>query len=118
MTPRTPASSLSQVAASDRPSFAGRRLGQTMRDQHSQVLQRMLLRRLMDGSGAGAGNADPEKRAPGWQVRCTRCGFTEPWGKYGVRLGAASWKKYTIGRCAQCRRLGFHAIERRPTAAT
>lgn|GEM_PF-5086395 len=27
-----------------------------------------------------------EQRAPGWVVRCLRCGFTEPWGKYGVRL--------------------------------
>lgn len=88
-----------------------------MKDQHSQDLQRMLLRRLMDGSRAGE-PPDPEKRAPGWQVRCTRCGFTEPWGKYGVRLHAASWKKYTLGRCAQCRRLGFHAIERRPPATT
>jgi hypothetical protein len=56
---------------------------------------------------------DPEKRAPGWDIRCCRCGFTEPWGKYGVRLGAWSWKKYTIGRCPSCRRFGFHAIERR-----
>lgn len=57
---------------------------------------------------------DPEKLAPGWQVRCTRCGFTEPWGKHGIRLGAWSWKKYTIGRCPSCKRFGFHAIEKQP----
>ncbi len=88
-----------------------------MKDQHSRSLQSLLLRRLMDGSPAGQ-PPDPEKRAPGWQVRCTRCGFTEPWGMYGVRLHAVSWKKYTFGRCAQCRRFGFHAIERRPPEAT
>lgn len=60
---------------------------------------------------------NPEKRAPGWHVRCTRCGFTEPWGKYGIRLGAWSWKKYTIGRCPSCRKLGFHAIERMEKSA-
>jgi len=56
---------------------------------------------------------DPEKRAPGWHVRCTRCGYTEPWGKYGISLGAISWKKFTFGRCESCRRFGFHAIEKR-----
>ena len=56
---------------------------------------------------------DPEMRAPGWQVRCTRCGFTEPWGKYGIRLAVWSWKKYTIGRCPSCWGIGFHAIEKR-----
>jgi len=61
---------------------------------------------------------DPEKRAPGWQIRCTRCGHTEPWGKYGISLGAAAWKKYTLGKCASCRRYGFHAIEKRPQAAS
>jgi len=58
---------------------------------------------------------DPEKRAPGWTVRCRRCGFTEPWGKYGIRLGA--WgTKYTLGRCANCGRFTTFAIERKPKA--
>ncbi|MCX5632952.1 MAG: hypothetical protein NTW93_04655 [Phycisphaerae bacterium] len=57
---------------------------------------------------------DAEKRAPGWQIRCTRCGFSEPWGKYGVCLGGAAWKKFTIGRCSSCRKFGFHKIEKRP----
>jgi len=56
-----------------------------------------------------------ERRAPGWVVRCKRCGFTEPWGKYGVRLAAASWKKCTLGRCARCGRICCHVIEKRAT---
>ncbi len=56
-----------------------------------------------------------ERRAPGWVVRCKRCGFTEPWGKYGIRLGAASRKKCTIGRCPRCGRFCCHAIEKRKT---
>jgi hypothetical protein len=57
---------------------------------------------------------DPESLAPGWQIRCTRCGFADSYGKHGIRLGAWSWKQYTIGRCSSCKQLGFHAIERRP----
>jgi len=54
-----------------------------------------------------------EKRAPGWVFRCLKCGHAEPFGKYGVRLGAASWKRYTLGRCKRCRRIGCHAVEKR-----
>lgn len=55
---------------------------------------------------------ESEHRAPGWVIRCTRCGFTEPWGKYGVRIGGASYGKYTIGRCSRCKRICCHAIEK------
>ena len=54
-----------------------------------------------------------ERRAPGWVIRCKRCGFTEPWGKYGIRLGAAAWGKCTLGRCTRCGRICCHAIEKR-----
>ncbi len=54
---------------------------------------------------------NPEDRAPGWQIRCRKCGFTEPWGKYGIRLAAAG-KAYTIGWCPKCRWLRTHAIEK------
>ena len=27
-----------------------------------------------------------EKRAPGWTIRCNRCGLEEPFGKYGLSL--------------------------------
>ncbi len=52
-----------------------------------------------------------EERAPGWQVRCRKCGWTEPWGKYGIRLAAAG-RSYTIGWCARCRWIRIHVIER------
>jgi predicted nucleic-acid-binding Zn-ribbon protein len=52
---------------------------------------------------------DAESRAPGWHIRCVKCGFTEPWGKYAICLAGWSWKKFTIG----CRWLRFHSIEKR-----
>jgi predicted nucleic-acid-binding Zn-ribbon protein len=55
---------------------------------------------------------DPEKRAPGWRVRCLKCGYTEPWGKYGIRRLAAG-RNYTIGWCTRCRWIRFHVIEKR-----
>lgn len=54
---------------------------------------------------------DPEKRAPGWQIRCMKCGFTEHWGKYGIRRFAIG-TSYTIGWCNTCRWIRFHAIEK------
>ena len=56
-----------------------------------------------------------ERRAPGWVIRCLKCGFTEPWGKYGIRKWA--WgRKWVLGRCPRCRRFGCHAIKRRHDA--
>lgn len=57
----------------------------------------------------------PDRRAPGWVIRCLRCGFTEPWGKYGLRL-AARGRPRTLARCSRCRRLCCHVIERSPTS--
>jgi hypothetical protein len=56
-----------------------------------------------------------ETRAPGWQIRCLKCGFAEPWGKYGVRRWATG-KSFTIGRCSQCQRIRFHVIEKNPAS--
>jgi predicted nucleic-acid-binding Zn-ribbon protein len=56
-----------------------------------------------------------EERAPGWQIRCIKCGFAEPWGKYGIRRGAIG-KSFTIGRCSKCKWIRFHVIEKVPTA--
>ncbi len=53
-----------------------------------------------------------EKRAPGWDVRCLKCGFTEQWGKYGIRLWAVG-RKYALGRCQRCGRFCCHVIEKR-----
>ena len=56
-----------------------------------------------------------EARAPGWQIRCLKCDFTEPWGKYGVRLAGAG-RSFTVGRCPKCNRIRFHVIEKVPKA--
>ena len=53
-----------------------------------------------------------EKRAPGWQMRCCKCGYTEHYGKYGIRKWAASAGKVTWGWCSKCRWIRFHAIEK------
>jgi len=55
-----------------------------------------------------------ERWAPGWVVRCLTCGFTEPWGKYGIRLGATG-RKCTLGWCSRCRWIRCHVIEKRKT---
>jgi hypothetical protein len=57
-----------------------------------------------------------EQRAPGWRIRCLKCGFTEPWGKYGMRIGAGG-TSYTLGRCDRCRRIRIHAVEKGVVAA-
>ena len=54
-----------------------------------------------------------ERRAPGWVIRCKRCGFTEPWGKYAICRAGVAWKKCTLGWCSRCRRICCHAIEKR-----
>jgi hypothetical protein len=50
-----------------------------------------------------------------WQIRCTKCGQTRDAAEAGIlRIGAWSWKKYTLVRCSNCRRLRFAAVERKP----
>lgn len=56
-----------------------------------------------------------EQRAPGWDIRCLKCGFTEPAGKYMIRKWAAG-RKYTFGRCRRCGRWGCHVVMRRRDA--
>ncbi|MCL2701283.1 MAG: hypothetical protein FWE88_06270 [Phycisphaerae bacterium] len=56
--------------------------------------------------------AEYERRAPGWVVRCLRCGFTEPWGKHGYRIrGRGNF--CTITRCSRCSRYCCHRVEKR-----
>jgi hypothetical protein len=52
-----------------------------------------------------------EKRAPGWHIRCRKCGFTEQWGKFGIRK-YASGISYKFGRCPNCHRFGWAVVER------
>lgn len=53
-----------------------------------------------------------EERAPGWVIRCNKCGMEEPFGKYGVRRKASGTKR-NWGRCPQCRRWSWFVITRR-----
>ncbi len=56
--------------------------------------------------------------APGWQLRCTRCGRTRDAGEAGlVRYKAASASKRTLGFCRGCRGFRWLAVERVPDEA-
>ena len=70
----------------------------------------LLIERAVRKAGGGI--------APGWQLRCTRCGRIGDASEAGlVRLGAASIRKYTLGYCSGCgERLRIIAIERKPQA--
>ena len=52
-----------------------------------------------------------QSRAPGWRVRCLKCGLTEHWGKYGIRR-AAFGRKFIPGYCSRCRWLRIHVVEK------
>ncbi|HRX85216.1 MAG TPA: hypothetical protein P5572_09390 [Phycisphaerae bacterium] len=55
-----------------------------------------------------------ERRAPGWDIRCLKCGFAEPAGKYMIRLWATNrGGECRLHRCRRCRRLCCHSIEKR-----
>ena len=56
---------------------------------------------------------EPKKHANGWQIRCLRCDFTEPWDNPGTRL-KASGRKFVFGRCPHCKRIRFRVIEKVP----
>lgn len=55
--------------------------------------------------------------APGWTIRCPKCGLSKPygaarWGKLRpVRLMAASLGKRTLGWRRQCRALRWAIVE-------
>jgi hypothetical protein len=57
-----------------------------------------------------------EKRAPGWRIRCRKCGFTEDWGKFGIRKHAVG-VTYKFGRCPHCHRFGWAIVERGPVVS-
>jgi hypothetical protein len=51
--------------------------------------------------------------APGWQLRCTKCGTTWPAAESGiVRIKAVSWKKVVLRRCRYCDQLWFLVLEK------
>jgi hypothetical protein len=53
--------------------------------------------------------------APGWQIRCPKCGKTRSYGEVGgVRLGAASRGKRILGWCRRCNWFRWAVVERVP----
>jgi hypothetical protein len=53
--------------------------------------------------------------APGWQIRCKKCGSTRDAADAGmIRIGAASIGKHTLGWCGKCRRLRMLIVEPKP----
>lgn len=56
---------------------------------------------------------EAKRNATAWQIRCTRCDFTEPWDKGNDRQKTAA-RKFVFGRCPQCKRIRFRVIEKVP----
>jgi len=56
---------------------------------------------------------ESKKSANGWQIRCLRCDFAEPWDKPVTRT-KSSGRKYIFGRCPNCKRIRFRVIEKVP----
>jgi len=51
--------------------------------------------------------------APGWIIKCPKCGRQKPLGETGaIRLGAASIGKKTLTWCTKCKSLRWVSIER------
>lgn len=57
--------------------------------------------------------------APGWQLRCPKCGRTVPAADVGmIRIGAWSRGKRTLARCSGCNgRFRWVHVERVPDDA-
>ena len=54
-----------------------------------------------------------KKRAAGWQIRCLKCGDTEPWGKRSAQSKSAE-RSYVFGRCPKCKRIRMRVVEKVP----
>lgn len=51
--------------------------------------------------------------APGWIVRCTKCGKIRKADDAGiVRVGSIASFSYTVDWCSKCRKILFHVVER------
>jgi Zn finger protein HypA/HybF involved in hydrogenase expression len=59
---------------------------------------------------------EAKKNATAWQIRCTRCDFTEPWDNKGSDRQKNAARKFFFGRCPQCKRIRFRVIEKVPDA--
>ena len=52
--------------------------------------------------------------APGWRIRCLKCGLTRDAGEAGlIRIGAIG-RSYTLGYCSRCKRLRCIVVEKTP----
>jgi Zn finger protein HypA/HybF involved in hydrogenase expression len=56
---------------------------------------------------------EAKKNATGWQIRCTRCDFAEPWDKPRAQTKSVR-RKFIFGRCPNCKRIRFRVIEKVP----
>ncbi len=56
---------------------------------------------------------EPLKQTTGWQIRCLRCDFAEPWNISGARRKSGA-RRFVFGRCPQCKRIRFRVIEKVP----
>ena len=57
---------------------------------------------------------DAKKHADGWQIRCTKCDFAEPWTKSVSGTKRSGGRKFIFGRCPNCKRIRFRVIEQIP----
>jgi RNase P subunit RPR2 len=55
--------------------------------------------------------------APGWSVRCTKCGTVREASEVGIIRIRATSPKYTLGWCKDCGWFRFIAIEKKPVDA-
>ena len=55
--------------------------------------------------------------APGWIVRCPKCGWTIPAAELGwIRIGAASRGKRTLAKCHRCNRIRWVHVEKQQSS--
>ncbi len=52
--------------------------------------------------------------APGWRLRCRKCGLTCDASKAGITRLRAVGRSYKLGRCQRCNRLRWLVCERYP----
>ena len=52
--------------------------------------------------------------APGWRIRCRKCGLTRDAGQAGIIRLFAIGRSYKLGFCERCNRLRWLVCERYP----
>lgn len=60
----------------------------------------------------------PKGYAPGWQIRCPKCGLTVPASQTGIIRVGGFGKNLKPGYCDRCRRNRFLILERIPNNPT